>query len=98
MSFESFMCGSPVARGAAGVALDPILLHEHWTLHRLRYGRAVVHGEDFAARPHVLLGVAVAVEAPLHLKGLHLPHERHLIDAPVAGLASHTLLHVDAVV
>ena len=48
-------------------------------------------------RPHVLLGCAVAVEAPLHLQRLRLP-ERHLVDAPVAGGAADALVHVDAVV
>ena len=40
----------------------------------------------------------MAVEAPLHLERVLLLHQRHLVDAPVAGLAAHPLLHVDAVV
>ena len=67
-------------------------------MHRLRHRRPVAHREDLAARPDVFLRVAVAVEAPLHLQRVLLQHQRHLVDAPVAGLAADALLHVDAVV
>ena len=79
-------------------ALDAVLLHELRADHRLRHRGAVAHREHLAARPDVLLGIAMAVHAPLHLQRLHLPHQRHLVDAPVAGFAAHPLLHVDAVV
>ena len=58
----------------------------------------VTHREHRLARPHVVLGVPVAVEAPLHLQAARLEHARHLIDAAVAGLAPHPLLDVDGVV
>ena len=40
----------------------------------------------------------MAVEAPLHLQRRLLQHQRHAIDAAVAGLAADALLHVNAVV
>ncbi len=46
----------------------------------------------------IALRVAVAVEAPLHLEGLFLPCEGHLIDTAVAGRAPDALVHVCAVV
>ena len=46
----------------------------------------------------VRLGVAVAVEAPLHGQRLDLLHRRHLVHPAVAGVAAHALVHVDGVV
>src|SRR4029453_16772827 len=40
----------------------------------------------------------MTIEAPLHLQRTHLTHERHLIDASVAGLTAHSLFDVDAVI
>src|SRR5713101_5521421 len=58
----------------------------------------VVDAEHRAARTHVAFGAAVAVEAPLHLQRLLLPHERHAVHLAVAGRAADALVHVDAVV
>ena len=58
----------------------------------------VAHREDGVARPQVLLGRAMAIEAPGHLERRVLRHERHPVDAPVAGLAPDSLGDVDRVV
>src|SRR5689334_25262746 len=97
MSFISLMSASPMARGATGVALDRVLLHEPRPDDRLRLGRLVAHRENLRARTDVVFRVAMAVDAPLHLQRLLLEHERHLVDSPVAGLAAHTLLLAEAV-
>ena len=76
----------------------PYSLHEPRPEHRLRHRRPVSHREHLAARTDELLRRAVTVEAPLHLQRVLLQHQRHLVDPPVARLASHALLHVDAVV
>src|SRR5437773_2980490 len=60
--------------------------------------RVVVHAKDRLARPDVLLGMAVAVEAPLHLQRFFLPHQRHAIYLPVARGAPDALVQMDAVV
>ena len=60
--------------------------------------RHVVDAEYGLARTHVTLGVAMAVEAPLHLQRLFLPHQRHAIDLAVAGRAADAFVHVNAVV
>ena len=57
-----------------------------------------VHRELLRRRAQVRRGVAMAVEAPLHLQRLRAPLERHLVDAPVALDAGHALGDVHAVV
>src|SRR5690242_8403274 len=60
--------------------------------------RHIAHLRHEFAGPEVLLRVAMAVEAPLHLQAVHLVDAGHLIDAAVARLAADALLHVNAVV
>src|SRR5687767_7239055 len=98
MSWASFMSGSPMTRRTAGVAANGVFLDQPRADHRLRHRRLVSHREDLAARPYVVLGVAMAIDAPVHLQGVLLECQRHLVDAAVARLAPHPLLHVDAVV
>ena len=43
-------------------------------------------------------GLLMAVPAPLHQQGVLLPHQGHLVDAAMAGLAADALADVDAVV
>jgi len=40
----------------------------------------------------------VAIDAPLHVHVLGFPSQRHLIHASVAGFASHSLVHMNAVI
>src|SRR5687767_4173898 len=101
MSIGCVMGGSPMARRAAGIGApgrDPVFLCQLWPDDRLRHGRLVAHRVDLAARPYVVLGGAMAVDAPLHLQGVFLQGQRHLIDPAMTGLASHALFHVDAVI
>ena len=58
----------------------------------------VVHVKDLVAWADVLGGIAVAIETPLHIQGFGFPHQGHLIDWAVAGLAANALVDVDAVV
>src|SRR5262245_55500025 len=58
----------------------------------------VVHLHDGFARPDVLFGMAVTVEAPFHLQRRLLIDQRHPIDTAVTGGAADALLHVHAVV
>src|SRR5687767_14237617 len=94
MSISCVMSGSPMARRAAGVGLDSVLLHQPGPDQRLRLRWAIPHRVDFAARPHELLRVAMAVETPLHLQRVLLQRERHLVDPAMTGFASHALLDV----
>jgi hypothetical protein len=54
--------------------------------------------EDLLPRAKVPVGLAMAVEAPLHEERGNLVGEGHLIDAPVAAGAADSLVDVDAVV
>ena len=60
-------------------------------------GGLVGHVEDLIARANVFFRRPVAVDAPAHLQGLRLIHQRHLVHGPVAGVASDALLDVDFV-
>src|SRR5579871_5088506 len=45
----------------------------------------VAHGGDELLRPDVLLGMAMTIQAPLHLERVLLPGERHAIHSSVAA-------------
>ena len=61
-------------------------------------GRLPIHIGDLIVRAQILLRIAMAIETPLHGQRLGLKHERHLIDLAVAGGATNTLIHVNAVI
>src|SRR5258708_382684 len=61
-------------------------------------GLLVTHVENLIARAEIILRRAMAVQAPLHLQGGLLIHERHLVDWAVAGVASHALVDMNAVI
>src|SRR6516225_10587251 len=83
---------------AACESLNLILLHQASAQLQLIRGWLVVHPEHGFARPHVALGLPVAVEAPFHLQRFLAPHERHAIDLAVTGRAPDAFVHVNAVV
>ena len=56
------------------------------------------HVCDEVGRSKVLLGIAMAVEAPAHTEWFRLVDLVHLVDSPVAGDAANTAIHVSAVV
>ena len=58
----------------------------------------VVHIKDLVSRADVLGGIAMAIEAPLHIQRFGFPHQGHLIYLTVARLAANALVDVDAVV
>ena len=64
----------------------------------LRRRRHVAHRRDLIAGPDVLSGIAVTIQAPLHLERFLLDHQRHLVDAAVAGFTADALGDVDAVI
>src|SRR5262245_7038243 len=87
---------SAVADRTARFALDLVLLQVHFRV-EVR-GRLPGEVEDLLARPHVLLRLAVAVQTPVHVQRVHLPGQRHLIDAAVTGDTTDPLFDVNAVV
>ena len=89
---------SPVARRARRQTLDRVFPDQLRPKVGLRDRRAIAHREDLVAWADKLLRGTVALDAPLHLQGILLEHQRHLIDTPVTRLAPHALLHVNAVI
>jgi len=87
-----------VTGGATGQALDFIFFHQPAAQLFLLDRRFVTHRKYFLPRTHILLRMAVTIEAPLHLQRGFLPGKRHLVDAAMAGFAAHALIDVNAVI
>ncbi len=58
----------------------------------------VTHIENLLTRAQILFGVAMAVEAELHLQRRKLIHQRHLVNRTMAGVAAYPFSNVNAVV
>src|ERR1700674_5628136 len=84
--------------GQCARILDMVVLHQPAPDLLLIARRLVAHRGDELARADVLLGVAVAVQAPLHAERSLLPGQRHRVDAPVAGFTTDSLGNVNTVV
>lgn len=57
-----------------------------------------VHGEHFLPGPDELFGIAMTLEAPLHIQRCNLISERHQIDPAVTRRTTNALVHVNAVI
>ncbi|SVD62973.1 uncharacterized protein METZ01_LOCUS415827, partial [marine metagenome] len=77
--------------------LDAVVLYELGTQFLLITGRGPIHVEDVLPRPDVFFGIPVTLQAPLHVEGVLLPHQRHLVDLTVAGDTADSLVDVDVV-
>src|SRR5699024_1373074 len=86
-----------VAGLAVGWRTDIILFHQLKASFNLVLN-FIAHGSNFIDRAYVLLGVAVAVEAPAHAKGFNLANNFHSVNASVAALAPHAHINVGSVV
>ena len=60
--------------------------------------RFPIHVEDLISRTQILFGIAVAVQAPLHIQRRSLEHQRHLVDRTVASGAANPFVDVNAVI
>jgi hypothetical protein len=60
--------------------------------------RLPAHREDVLARAKEVLGMTMAIQTPLHVKGFRLPREWHVIDSTVTGFAANPFVYVDAVI
>ena len=56
------------------------------------------HTEDELAWPYELFRCAMALQAPLHLQGLRLPHQRHAVHPTMTGDTTNALVQVNTVV
>ena len=82
----------------AGSWEDVIFLHQLLSERDLIRSGLVAHCEDLVLWADVIFRMAVAVQAPAHIKRVCFRCQRHFIHATVTGFASHTLGDVDAVV
>jgi hypothetical protein len=89
---------SSVTRRTVCDALNVVFLNQLAALLLLIRGRCPGHTEDLVPGPNEPLRVPVAVETPTHVESVDLSHQGHLVNLPVAGGASDTLLYMDAVV
>src|ERR1700722_14232685 len=60
--------------------------------------RFISHVEHLVARANILLGIAVTVNAPVHVKRVFFVHQGHLVHPAMAGGASDAFIDMDAVV
>src|ERR1019366_6911000 len=97
----SFVDRSSVASRTASQRariLGPVFGHQLAADLFLISGRQVTHGGNEITRSDEFFGVAMTLQAPLHLQRVHLVSERHAVHSAVAALAAHTLIDVNAVV
>ena len=78
--------------------LDVVFLNKLAAKFFLIGRRLIGHVEHLIAWPDILLGIAVTVDAPVHVKGIFFVHQGHLVHAAMAGGASDALVDMDAVV
>jgi|ERR1700676_311274 len=66
---------------------------------RLQTRRLLVpHIKDFLPRPQIFIRRAVTVQAPFHLQGSVVIHQRHAIYRSMTGVAAHSLIDMNAVI
>src|ERR1035438_2925319 len=89
---------SSMARVAISQALNVILLDELFSELFLVGRRLISHAEHLVARAYVLLGIAVTIDAPVHVQRVFFVRERHLVHAAVTGGASDALVDMNTVI
>src|SRR5207244_8676445 len=57
-----------------------------------------VHVVNLRLRSNEPLRRAMTIEAPFHVKRIHAPHDRHLIDMAMAGGTTESLCDMDTVI
>src|SRR5258706_13939193 len=72
--------------------------HDVVFMHRTVGWRLVPHVEHLGTRSQICVWSPMTIQAELHLQGSKLIDQRHLVDRPVAGVAAHTLINVNAVI
>src|SRR5215467_8556876 len=77
---------------------DVILFHELQTQGEPIGRCLVLHAEHVLARTDKSLRRSVTLQTPIHIKRVLTPHQRHLVDPAVAGYATNSLVHVNAVI
>src|SRR5262249_16448439 len=87
-----------MTRRATRQLLNLVLGHQARAELALVRWRLIIRAQYGVAGADVLLRIAVAIEAPLHLQRLGLPHQWHPIDRSMTGGAANPFVYVNAVV
>jgi len=82
----------------AGEFFDPIFVYQLAPQGQAIFGRLPVHAENKFARPDEALGLTMAFEAPFHVQRIFPAHERHPVDASMAGRTADAFLYMDAMI
>jgi hypothetical protein len=80
-------------RGADFVFCRELLAHFFLIL-----GRFPIHIENLVSRTQIPFGIAVAIQAPLHIQRRSLEHQRHIVNRTVASGATDAFIDVNAVI
>ena len=82
----------------AGEFFNPIFVYQLAPQGQAILGRLPVHAENKFARPDKALGFTMAFETPLHVQRIFPAHERHAVDASMAGRTADAFLYMDTVI
>src|SRR5579859_641824 len=85
--YMGWLCviSSPVACHAVGQALNLVFLYQARPQLRLAVRILVGDVEHLIPRPNILRRIAMALDAPLHIKRVHFVHQRHPVHPAVTG-------------
>ena len=84
--------------GTARQLLNLIFLHQPCAQDELILRRLIVHAEHVFPGTHKTFRMAVAVEAPIHIKRIFPPRQWHLIDRAMTSGAADSLVDVNAMI
>ena len=90
------MTGATIRQAATGV--DLMLRDELQALGQLISRWLPIRVVNLLLRPNESLRRAVTFETPFHIKCIHPPRDRHLIDTAMAGGTAESLCDMDAVI
>ena len=86
------------AAGQLGRCPNLVLFPQPGADFGLIIGSLPVHIENLIFGAENLLGISMAIQAPLHQQRIGLKHQRHLVDLPMARRAAHALIDMNAVI
>ena len=90
------MTGATIRQAATGV--DLMLRDELQALGQLISRWLPIRVVNLLLRPNESLRRTVTLETPFHVKRIHPPRDRHLIDAAMAGGTTQSLCDMNAVI
>ena len=81
-----------------GWGLNVVFLYQLFTERCLIDRGLVAHGEYLIFWTHILLRMAVAIQAPFHIKRVGFPGQCHLVHTSMTGLTTYALGNMNAMV